>query len=688
MNDQMTARIDCAATTHLARSVSRAAVYRLAAALLGGLAAGLSALAAGPNPAMAQQRPSTMIVFDGSGSMWGRLAGSDTSKYAAARQLLMAELGALSSKPNVGVVVFGQKSQGGCTSSEVLLQPTPYDGAKLADALGRLNPQGRGPLVRGLETAVQALAAAPGQHNIIVIHDDPDNCDRNVCQAVRGLQQTLPDLRISTLSLMPKDQDRGAMACLAKATNGKVFEVDSLDEAAAAVRFMVAALEPTAHQRVRPVQPRPAAGPQTTPTTRPGPAAISPSLAHPSPGLMLSATLAPNGQPLRHGLIWKIERLGDNRPELVHQTTKPSPAVKLRPGRYAVALYATGVSERFEIEVAQGQATRKQVILNRAAIRLAAVLDDGGAVVEDTHFEISTVHDTSSGPIWAGLAPRAPLLLPAGDYKFVATAGRTKRSGSFRADVGRTTAVTVPLKAGYLNVRTGLQAQHAERTPVIKVETDAPGSASGRRTVALTALTDPNFLLPAGTYYVNVDNGHSQTERLVAVAAGKVVEARFAVTTMQLGFVAKLRGAEAVLTSGVRYRIWSLRANATPPLTSNVAQPEFALTPGHYRVECRIGNQNAVVVRDFEVGSAPKGRITLEFDVGTVSLTVDDQTNDVYWQIRDQTGRTVWRSVEPAPKMALKSGHYTVIAEIGNDRTQSQISVESGQHIAIELQRK
>jgi len=55
-----------------------------------------------------------MIIFDGSGSMWGKPLGEKQSKLVLARDALRQSLPRLAKQARVGLMVFGHRRPGDC----------------------------------------------------------------------------------------------------------------------------------------------------------------------------------------------------------------------------------------------------------------------------------------------------------------------------------------------------------------------------------------------------------------------------------------------------------------------------------------------------------------------------------------------------------------------------------------------
>ena len=89
--------------------------------------------------------PALMIVFDGSGSMWGPIEGTRQSKLVVARDSMRRALTRIAPQTRVGLTSFGNR-RGDCSDVEVVRRAEPIDMERIMLPLERLNPRGRGPL--------------------------------------------------------------------------------------------------------------------------------------------------------------------------------------------------------------------------------------------------------------------------------------------------------------------------------------------------------------------------------------------------------------------------------------------------------------------------------------------------------------------------------------------------------------
>ena len=640
---------------------------------------------------MAHAQPSVTIVFDGSGSMWGTMPGSSQHKFKLVVDAILKSAGTIPPTTRLGLVSFGQKKglRGGCQTARTMMPLSTFDRATTSSQLGKLNPQGGGPIVLGLRAAAAQLATATEQKSIILVHDGPDNCGQNICAAAQEIRAAQPNLRIHTLSLVAKPQHKVDMRCLAKITNGQVIEVfesRSVDSAVANLfraAFAVAPSRPASTQKApaktsRQVPKSTTAGPQRAQRPRPS-----------TPGLMLSATLAKGRPPIDQPLVWSIEGPLGAKGSSVRKIRNAQPSRILIPGNYKVALHLHDRKLEKEVTVPKGPRTPVNVVLDAAQLSLAAVLKGGGNYVQDATFEVRSASQGNAKLHWDGVAPRQPLILPAGAYQITASAGHATVTTEIKLSAGQQLNHDAVLNAGNIELRLqGRNDLNLSKT-VITIETDAPNTPSGRRVVARSVQAVPTFLLPAGTYYVSARNGSITAKNQVAVAAGEIVKRTLKLPAMVLRVRTKLAAQKSFINSGAEYRIWRLSNPELQPLTSKIADARFELPRGRYRIESRVGQQNAVIVRDFEVEKTGTGELTLVHEAGTVQLGIkaNPPPKSIYWEVRDQNERIVWRSLENSALVTLRSGSYLLLAEVNNQVNRIPMKVESGRHLNFELGR-
>ena len=149
------------------------------------------------------------MVFDGdSGWMAGNIEGVKEGENCGRRAALRRAISKVGARQiRLGLVAFGHR-RGDCGDIEMLRPLEPLDAQHFADPLDRVNPRGRGPITTALREAAKALPPGPGKRSLILIHDDADNCQQNVCLAAEELRRSGVIAHIVGLGLRPGEAAR------------------------------------------------------------------------------------------------------------------------------------------------------------------------------------------------------------------------------------------------------------------------------------------------------------------------------------------------------------------------------------------------------------------------------------------------------------------------------------------------
>ena len=144
--------------------------------------AGLIALTSALAPAaLAQERPSTILVLDASGSMWGQIDG--INKITIARDVVGDIVSDFPADQNLGFVTYGHRERGQCADIETLVEPAPGTAAEIAGIVEGLNPRGMTPMTDAVVTAAQALRHTEQAATVILVSDGIETCNPDPCAA-------------------------------------------------------------------------------------------------------------------------------------------------------------------------------------------------------------------------------------------------------------------------------------------------------------------------------------------------------------------------------------------------------------------------------------------------------------------------------------------------------------------------
>ena len=638
-----------------------------------GVALAVAGAAAAAEPA------SVVIIFDGSGSMWGNLEGARVSKLVLAREALRRALGGIDARTRVGVAAFGHR-RGDCGDVEVLRPPEPLNLARILEPLDRLNPKGRGPLTLALREAAKVLPPGPAKRSLILIHDDADNCQPDVCAAAAELRAA--DIVVQEIGLALKADDAAKMACLPRLTNGRFFAAADANGLATGIEQ---ALQQASGEAAEPAAGQPLAAPLAGQAVLPDGA---------PPGLYARAVLAEGGAVLSTPLDWTVSVDGDGNQVLFAGRTA-SPVVPVAPGRYRVEARAGAVSAHTTVEARAEVATPVALALNAGLLRVNARLGKAGAPLEDALITVvgasetgAAAGDAASGALFAAFkGSEALVLLPAGRFLVRVDDGLMHAQRAIVVPAGSQGRLDIALDAARLQVSTsGRDGSSPLETPTFSVEEDDPDAPRGRREVARSAMRQADFVLPAGTYYVVARQGGVEVRERLALAPGESARRSLAVASGRLALAIRAPGLEA-RGEPVAYRVERSDGIPAEAIATSRPAPLLLLAPGRYRVEGRYGAANARSVKEVEVKAGQTQQLTLEPAAAAIKLRLTPRPGggEVFWELREDGGKTVWTSAQAEATAVLQAGRYRVRAELRERTIERTVELRPGEARVLEL---
>ncbi|MCR8723564.1 VWA domain-containing protein [Frigidibacter sp. ROC022] len=218
---------------------------RLAACLMACLV-GLTAA-----PTLAQDRADTILVLDGSGSMWGQIDG--VAKITIAQKVVADLLDNLPADQNLGLTVYGHRRKGDCSDIETVVAPGPDTRAAIRAAVEAIKPKGKTPMTDSVIAAAEALKFTENAATVILVSDGIETCNPDPCAAAKILEETGVNFTAHVVGFDVAG-DVTAMAqmrCIAEETGGKFLTAEDAATLADALTEVAAAPpEPVAPQPV------------------------------------------------------------------------------------------------------------------------------------------------------------------------------------------------------------------------------------------------------------------------------------------------------------------------------------------------------------------------------------------------------------------------------------------------------
>ncbi|MEW9918581.1 VWA domain-containing protein [Marimonas sp. MJW-29] len=179
--------------------------------------------------AFAQQQSNTILVLDGSGSMWGQIDG--TAKIGIAQEVVSGLLADFPADQGLGLTVYGHRERGNCTDIETIVAPAPGTAAAIETAVRGIKPLGKTPMTDAVIAAAEALRYTEEAATVILVSDGVETCNPDPCAAARLLEEAGIDFTAHVIGFDVSDPEALAqMQCLADETGGQFLTAANADE--------------------------------------------------------------------------------------------------------------------------------------------------------------------------------------------------------------------------------------------------------------------------------------------------------------------------------------------------------------------------------------------------------------------------------------------------------------------------
>lgn len=637
---------------------------------------------AGVHAADADGAPTAMILLDGSGSMWGRFASDKRSKFEVAQDVLTTAIPRIRADVRLGFASFGHRRRGNCSDAQVITEPVAGDRQPVMTPLARLSPTGMGPLVLGLRQTADAIGTS-SPATIILIHDDVDNCSQDLCGNAASIARAHPGLVVHVIGVGLDKAKLSQMSCLPRLTGGKLFDAQDAAQLTSSVDQVL---------KLANLEPIPEA--EKAKEAAQAKAAAKKLAADAPPGLYLSAGLGSDSATLESPVHWTIRKAGAGG-DIVRDVRAPSLVEKkIEPGSYVVVARLGLARVRQDVEVKPDAPTQVRVDLNAGVLRMLARPSKGGAALSTAVFTVTPLDadgNKSNVPLWIGREARPEIVLPAGEYVVSAKDGMGHQQQTVKIEPATGTTFDARLATGRLELSAARGGPSAPGDPVAEgvtyiVYEDDPDSPGGRREVTRSAASAPAFVLPAGTYYITALTQGAEVRDQIALGAGDVVRRTLPLGLSRLQLTATLDSEAPPTNLPLTYSVVRLGTEPEEVARTAANEPLFELSAGRYRLEAELGATNVKTAGEIALRAGQSQKAALRLEAGEVSLRLRSGTsNDVFWEIKDDAGNTVFRSPRAQPTALLAPGRYTIEAETRERKLRSAFELKTGETLSLEL---
>ena len=193
---------------------------------LSGLFKAVALAAALVAPALAHAEGRSIIVLDGSGSMWGQIDGKP--KLEIAREALAQVLKSIPADTELGLMAYGHREKGSCSDIELIVPPAKGTAQQIEDAAAKMQFLGKTPLTEAVRQAAADLRSTEEKATVILITDGIETCEADPCALGTELEKSGVDFTAHVVGFGLTADEGKQVACLAENTGGKFIVADDL----------------------------------------------------------------------------------------------------------------------------------------------------------------------------------------------------------------------------------------------------------------------------------------------------------------------------------------------------------------------------------------------------------------------------------------------------------------------------
>ncbi|MFD0914798.1 VWA domain-containing protein [Pseudahrensia aquimaris] len=185
-----------------------------------------------------------MVVFDGSGSMWGQIEGR--AKIEIARDVLSSVLSETTGNMTIGMIAYGHRKKGQCSDIETVVTPGPAARTvpQMINSANGIQPKGKTPLSDAVRMAAEGLRYTENEATVVLVTDGIETCDADPCALATELERTGINFTTHVVGFGLSKDEGQQVACLAENTGGKFISADDAGALKQALNETLSDFEP------------------------------------------------------------------------------------------------------------------------------------------------------------------------------------------------------------------------------------------------------------------------------------------------------------------------------------------------------------------------------------------------------------------------------------------------------------
>ncbi|MDZ4312774.1 MAG: VWA domain-containing protein [Cypionkella sp.] len=448
-------------------------------------------------PTLAHADGRTIIVLDGSGSMWGQIDGKP--KLEIAREALAEVLKTIPADTELGLIAYGHRSKGACDDIETLVAPATGTAPAIASAADKMQFLGKTPLTEAVRRAASELRSTEEKATVVLITDGIETCEGDPCALARELEASGVDFTAHVVGFgLTKDEGR-QVACLAEDTGGQYITADDLDSLTLALQTTVIS------------------APEPTPEPEPAPPAkLDINFA---PTLLLAPGMAKPED--NTDIAWELHAKNADGSTGARFTTEYNTVKSfIEPGDYRLITKLGEAVVETDLTLTEDNLAAPEIVMNAARVILHPKPSADGAESNDAAVKITSnagIDTTNYGP--------SRFYLPAGDYTITGTMGQASVTETLSLKPGDLIERDLIIGSGLAVVDAyyieGVQLENTQHSVEILAAKQALDGSHDRLTTSYGPAA--KFELSPGDYIAKVTEGGAVAEVPFTVKAGERV---------------------------------------------------------------------------------------------------------------------------------------------------------------------
>ena len=176
------------------------------------------------------------IIFDASGSMWGRIDGK--IKIDIAKDALKDVIKHWKKDIPLGLTIYGHRKKADCNDIETVIPVSTINPQKMLNIIKDIEPKGKTPIIRSLQKVANELEYKTDKATIILISDGKETCDSNPIEAIKKLKKDAKDLVIHVIGFNVDKEASKELENIAQAADGTYLPAKNASSLSKAVKVI------------------------------------------------------------------------------------------------------------------------------------------------------------------------------------------------------------------------------------------------------------------------------------------------------------------------------------------------------------------------------------------------------------------------------------------------------------------